>query len=83
MTFDQGVWESYDGVFQNYMSIGVDAVAAYAFHKHREAHPELFTGPIKNMMWYVRKGVFASSGSRAPPPLHTYIELKIRRPQVG
>ncbi len=71
---------SYDGVFQNYMSIGVDAVAAYAFHQHREAHPELFTGPIRNKVWYVRKGMIASGGIPCfqPPPLPCAHLLSLR-----
>lgn len=44
------VWESYDGVFCNYFSLGVDAVAASAFHEHREAHPELFKGRLSNQV---------------------------------
>jgi Diacylglycerol kinase accessory domain len=44
------VWESYDGVFCNYFSLGVDATAAAAFHEHREAHPEQFTGQMTNQV---------------------------------
>ena len=36
-------WESYDAVFCNYFSFGVDAVAALAFHEHRNKNPHLFT----------------------------------------
>lgn len=36
-------WESYDAVFCNYFSFGVDAVAANAFHEHRKQYPQLFT----------------------------------------
>ena len=43
-------WESYDGVFCNYFSLGVDAIAASAFHEHRETHPEQFTGRIANQV---------------------------------
>ncbi|CAN0143734.1 unnamed protein product [Hapterophycus canaliculatus] len=40
-------WESYDAVFCNYFSFGVDAVAASAFHRHRENHPHLFTSRLR------------------------------------
>jgi hypothetical protein len=78
-------WESYDGVFCNYYSMGVDAVAAAAFHEHREAHPELFTSRMRNQMWYVRKGLPAAGGipcgaSLPPPCLKEFVQLRIRSP---
>ncbi len=87
MQIDKEAWESYDGVFQNYASIGVDAVAASALHRYRQAHPERFTGPLKNKILYAYKGMLAAGGipcaQGPPPPLHTYVELRTKRPQVG
>ncbi|CAN0560741.1 unnamed protein product, partial [Ectocarpus sp. 12 AP-2014] len=40
-------WESYDAVFCNYFSFGVDAIAASAFHEHRQAYPQLFTSRFR------------------------------------
>ncbi|CAM9384592.1 unnamed protein product, partial [Choristocarpus tenellus] len=42
-------WMSYDAVFCNYFSFGVDAIAASAFHTHREEHPELFTSRLRSV----------------------------------
>ncbi|KAF5833126.1 ATP-NAD kinase-like domain-containing protein [Dunaliella salina] len=40
------------GMFWNYLSIGLDAKAAYGFHQLREAHPALTAGRISNQWWY-------------------------------
>ena len=40
-------WESYDAVFFNYFSFGVDAVAASAFHEFRKEYPQLFTSRLR------------------------------------
>ncbi|CAM9873721.1 unnamed protein product [Chrysoparadoxa australica] len=84
----QGTWESYDGIFCNYFSLGVDAVAAAAFHEHREAHPELFTSQMRNQMWYIQKGFPAAGGlpccvSPPPPPLKKSSTLRVRDPATG
>mmetsp|Transcript_10769 Transcript_10769/g.16061 ORF Transcript_10769/g.16061 Transcript_10769/m.16061 type:complete len:303 (+) Transcript_10769:115-1023(+) len=73
------VWESYDGVFCNYFSLGVDAVAASAFHEHREAHPEQFTGRITNQIMYIRKGLPAAGGcfTASPPTLRNFVEIQV------
>mmetsp|Transcript_27295 Transcript_27295/g.51726 ORF Transcript_27295/g.51726 Transcript_27295/m.51726 type:complete len:543 (+) Transcript_27295:174-1802(+) len=49
--------QSFDGVFCNYFSIGLDARVAFSFHKEREEHPERFTSPLKNKMKYIQKGI--------------------------
>ncbi|CAM9227119.1 unnamed protein product [Phaeothamnion confervicola] len=77
------LWESYDGVFCNYFSLGVDAAAAAAFHRHREAHPELFTSRARNQLWYIRKGFPAAGGfpccsAPPPPPLRSFVTLSVR-----
>jgi len=40
------------GMFWNYLSVGLDAKAAYGFHQLREAHPALTAGRISNQWWY-------------------------------
>mmetsp|Transcript_28684 Transcript_28684/g.57379 ORF Transcript_28684/g.57379 Transcript_28684/m.57379 type:complete len:602 (+) Transcript_28684:267-2072(+) len=49
--------QSFDGVFCNYFSIGVDAKVAFSFHKEREEFPQRFTSPLKNKLKYVQKGL--------------------------
>ncbi|CAM9120842.1 unnamed protein product [Discosporangium mesarthrocarpum] len=76
-------WVSYDAVFCNYFSLGVDAVAAAAFHAHREKNPHLFTSQFRNQMWYVRKGFPAAGGlpcgSTPPPSVASYLDIKIKK----
>ncbi|PWA88819.1 diacylglycerol kinase 3 [Artemisia annua] len=43
---------SYQGVFYNYFSIGMDAQVAYGFHHLRNEKPYLAQGPISNKMIY-------------------------------
>ncbi|CAM9772179.1 unnamed protein product, partial [Sphacelaria rigidula] len=81
-------WESYDAVFCNYFSFGVDAVAASAFHEHRKKYPQLFTSRCRNQTWYGRKGFPAAGGipcdSRPPPPfVSQYLDLRMRREAGG
>ncbi|GMH49484.1 hypothetical protein TL16_g07210 [Triparma laevis f. inornata] len=49
--------QSFDGVFCNYFSIGLDARVAFSFHKEREEHPERFTSATKNKIKYIQKGI--------------------------
>ncbi|TXG60946.1 hypothetical protein EZV62_012309 [Acer yangbiense] len=43
---------SYEGVFYNYFSIGMDAQVAYGFHHLRNDKPYLAQGPISNKLIY-------------------------------
>ncbi|XP_020993693.2 diacylglycerol kinase 4 [Arachis duranensis] len=43
---------SYDGVFYNYFSTGMDAQVAYGFHHLRNEKPYLAQGPIANKIIY-------------------------------
>lgn len=43
---------SYEGVFYNYFSMGMDAQVAYGFHHLRNEKPYLARGPITNKMIY-------------------------------
>ncbi|CAL9223513.1 unnamed protein product [Arabidopsis halleri] len=42
----------YEGVFYNYLSIGMDAQVAYGFHHLRNTKPYLAQGPISNKIIY-------------------------------
>ncbi|KAF1887676.1 hypothetical protein Lal_00040730 [Lupinus albus] len=44
--------KSYEGVFYNYFSIGMDAQVAYGFHNLRNEKPYLASGPISNKIIY-------------------------------
>ncbi|KAK7291904.1 hypothetical protein RIF29_07446 [Crotalaria pallida] len=44
--------KSYEGVFYNYFSIGMDAQVAYGFHHLRNEKPNLASGPISNKIIY-------------------------------
>ncbi|MCO5567530.1 hypothetical protein L7F22_021224 [Adiantum nelumboides] len=43
---------SFEGIFYNYFSIGMDAQVAYGFHNIREKKPYLALGPISNKVVY-------------------------------
>ncbi|KOM28406.1 hypothetical protein LR48_Vigan541s002900 [Vigna angularis] len=43
---------SYEGVYYNYFSIGMDAQVAYGFHHLRNEKPYLASGPISNKIIY-------------------------------
>ncbi|XP_078443416.1 diacylglycerol kinase 7 [Wolffia australiana] len=43
---------SFDGVFYNYFSIGMDAQIAYSFHHLRDEKPYLAQGPLSNKLIY-------------------------------
>ncbi|KAF6149075.1 hypothetical protein GIB67_018653 [Kingdonia uniflora] len=60
-TFSQGVdiegelpknMTSFEGVYYNYYSIGMDAQVAYGFHHLRDEKPYLAQGPISNKLIY-------------------------------
>ncbi|XP_057749151.1 diacylglycerol kinase 7-like [Arachis stenosperma] len=60
-TIDQGMeiegelpekMTSYEGVFYNYFSIGMDAQVAYGFHHLRNEKPYIASGPITNKIIY-------------------------------
>ncbi|KAG6508220.1 hypothetical protein ZIOFF_033592 [Zingiber officinale] len=42
----------FEGVFYNYLSIGMDAKVAYGFHHLRDTKPYLAQGPISNKLIY-------------------------------
>ncbi|XP_019056868.1 PREDICTED: diacylglycerol kinase 7 isoform X4 [Tarenaya hassleriana] len=44
--------KSYEGVFYNYFSIGMDAQVAYGFHHLRNDKPYLAQGPVSNKIIY-------------------------------
>ncbi|KFK40260.1 hypothetical protein AALP_AA3G351100 [Arabis alpina] len=44
--------KTYEGVFYNYLSIGMDAQVAYGFHHLRNTKPYLAQGPISNKIIY-------------------------------
>lgn len=80
MSPSRGV-ESYDSVFCNYYSVGLDAVAALAFHEHRTRYPEKFKSQLRNQMYYIQKGFPAAGGffHTPPPKLYNILTLQIRR----
>ncbi len=40
------------GMFWNYLSVGLDAKAAFGFHSLRERKPYLTVGRMTNQLWY-------------------------------
>jgi len=67
------------GLFWNYISIGIDAKAAYNFHSLREARPWAASGRLVNQAWYA---YFSCSTGWfcAAPPISRKLKLKARRP---
>ncbi|KAG6589732.1 Diacylglycerol kinase 7, partial [Cucurbita argyrosperma subsp. sororia] len=61
---------SYEGVFYNYFSIGMDAQVAYGFHHLRNKRPYLAQGPLTNKLIYssysCTQGWFFTSCSNDP-----------------
>lgn len=76
---------SFDGVFHNYFSIGMDAQVAYGFHHLRNKRPYLARGPFSNKMVYAvyscTQGWFCTSCSNNPQlsGINNIVRLYIRR----
>lgn len=51
-----------EGMFWNYMSIGLDAKAAHGFHTLRDSNPYLTAGRLTNQLWY---SVFSCTSGRS------------------
>ena len=66
------------GLFWNYISVGIDAKAAYNFHSLREARPWAASGRLVNQAWYA---YFSCSTGWfcAAPPISRKVKLKARR----
>ena len=63
---------SYEAIFTNYFSFGLDADIAHEFHRTREEHPEWFSSQLKNKAMYGRYGMLAGGACpcvRSPPPV--------------
>uniref|UniRef100_A0A7S3NH12 Diacylglycerol kinase n=1 Tax=Aureoumbra lagunensis TaxID=44058 RepID=A0A7S3NH12_9STRA len=77
-------WRSYDGTLSNYISFGVDAAGAYAFHSARRAHPKRFSSRLKNQLLYAWLGLQATGGccgcDGPPPELPAVLELSLCDP---
>jgi len=78
----------YNGVFNNYMGIGIEAHGIYAFHRAREANPERFSGRLKNQALMAMLGLPTTGlcGCCCPAPqLKPRLKLSVRRaaPQGG
>jgi len=65
------------GLFWNYISVGIDAKAAYNFHSLREARPWAASGRLVNQAWYA---YFSCSTGWfcAAPPISRKVKLKAR-----
>lgn len=72
----------YNGVFNNYMGLGIEAHGIYAFHSAREAHPERFSGRLKNQALMGALGLPTTGlcGCCCPAPqLKPRLKLWVRR----
>uniref|UniRef100_A0A0G4HXS0 diacylglycerol kinase (ATP) n=1 Tax=Chromera velia CCMP2878 TaxID=1169474 RepID=A0A0G4HXS0_9ALVE len=59
----------YQGFFQNYLSVGLDAKITLSFHQLRERAPHLFPSPQVNKGWYAVFGLQHGLGmGNCPPP---------------
>lgn len=80
---------SFEGVFYNYFSIGMDAQVAYGFHHLRERRPYLARGPFSNKLVYsscgCAQGWFCTPCSTNPRVrgLNNIMRLYIRREVSG
>lgn len=78
-------FSSFEGVFYNYFSIGMDAQVAYGFHHLRNKRPYLAQGPISNKMIYsvysCTQGWFCTPCSTNPQlsGINNILRLYIRR----
>eukprot|EP01018_Ginkgo_biloba_P007102 Gb_24490 [translate_table: standard] len=76
---------SFEGVFYNYFSIGMDAQIAYGFHHLRNEKPYLAQGPISNKIIYsgysCSQGWFCTPCSANPRVrgLNNIVQLHIKR----
>ncbi|GLJ28311.1 hypothetical protein SUGI_0556500 [Cryptomeria japonica] len=76
---------SYEGVFYNYFSMGMDAQVAYGFHHLRNEKPYLAQGPITNKMIYsgysCAQGWFCTPFSSNPRVrgLNNILRVEIKR----
>ena len=75
-------WRSYDGTFSNYLSLGLDAAGAFAFHDARRKNPKRFSSRIKNQLLYAYLGLLKTGGyccCEKPPPLLTEVATVLCR----
>ncbi|ELP91366.1 diacylglycerol kinase, putative [Entamoeba invadens IP1] len=61
-------------VFNNYYSIGIDALIALTFHTKRNANPEKFKSPLANKIQYV----MCSTEHLLPPEVKLYTTLHLK-----
>ncbi|GMI37610.1 hypothetical protein TrCOL_g6848 [Triparma columacea] len=77
--------QSFDGVFCNYFSIGLDARVAFSFHKEREEHPERFKTAVGNKLKYIQKGMSVGglcgvTAAQLPPVLNGKVKVLVEDP---
>jgi len=77
--------QSFDGVFCNYFSIGLDARVAFSFHREREEHPERFKSAFSNKVKYIKKGIsvgglLGCTASQLPPILNDRVQVLVEDP---
>ncbi|KAI5082065.1 hypothetical protein GOP47_0001808 [Adiantum capillus-veneris] len=80
---------SFEGIYYNYFSIGMDAQVAYGFHNLRERKPYLALGPISNKIVYSGcscvQGWFCTPCSANPRvrSLRNIMRLEVKRESNG
>lgn len=67
--------DAYTGYFWNYVSVGVDALAAHKFHMLRETHPKCTPSRNVNQTWYALYGLKAMISAR---PVNEYLDLFVK-----